>query len=113
MYCRFAEIVKMKVKILQIFNLMNVDQIHFYKDPSDINQYTVHTRKIMFRTEYNNYIPIKSLTEIEFNELLKDENNTNQLIYKTYKSKKTTPILHKIREEAIEYLKSSNMLKKN
>jgi len=112
MYSRFSEIVEMKVKILRVFNLMNVDQIHFYKDPSDASQYTLHTRKTMFRTEYNTYIPIKSLTECEFNELMTDANNGDQLIYKTYKSKKTTPILHKIREESIEYLKSTNRLTK-
>ena len=112
MYCRFTEVVKMNVKILELFNVMRVDHIHFYKDPSD-TYYTLHTRKIMFRTEYNTYIPIKSLTEDEFYELMSEEKNTNQLIYKTYKSKKETPIIHKIREEAIEYLKSTNRLKQN
>jgi hypothetical protein len=102
----------MNVKILELFNVMRVDHIHFYKDPSD-TYYTLHTRKTMFRTEYNTYIPIKSLTECEFNEIMSDEKNTNQLIYKTYKNKKETPIIHKIREEAIEYLKSTNRLKQN
>lgn len=95
-----SELIKQGVKVRQIYKMLNVNQIHIFKEPN-ASGYILHTRKNVFKTEYNNYIPIKNLTDEEY-ESIKTF---------TYKSKKETPVLHKIRQEVIEYLKETNAIK--
>lgn len=82
----------------QIYKLLNVTKIEIYKEG---NIYILKTHKKVFKTMYINHIPIKKLTDEEFESI------------KTfiYKGKKESPILHKIRQEAIDYLKESNAFK--
>lgn len=82
----------------QIYKLLNVTKIEIYKEG---NIYILKTYKKIFKTMYINHIPIKKLTEEEF-ESIKTF---------TYKGKKESPILHKIRQEAIDYLKETNAFK--
>lgn len=96
-----TELVKQGVKVRQIYKMLNVNQVHIFKDPNNEQGYILHTRKNVFKTEYNNYIPIKNLTDEEYNSLDKF----------TYKSKKESPVLHKIRTEVIDYLKQTNAFK--
>ena len=89
------------IKPRQIYKMLNVNQVHIYKE-TEGEGYMIYTRNNFFKTEYNSYIPIKKLTDEEF-ESIKTF---------TYKSKKETPILHKIKQEVIEYLKETNAFKK-
>lgn len=84
--------------IKQIYKLLNVTKIEIYKEG---NIYILKTYKKFFKTTYINHIPIKKLTDEEF-ESIKTF---------TYKGKKASPILHKIRQEAIDYLKETNAFK--
>jgi hypothetical protein len=83
----------------QIYKMLNVNYVHIYKQ-GDI--YILCTRNIVFKTEYISHIPIESITNEEF----------ESIKVFTYKGKKESPILHKIRTEAIDYLKKTNAFKK-
>lgn len=93
-------IFKSKIEVKQLFNIMNVYQAHLFKDPRCID-YTLHIRNIRFNTLYENHIPI-DITDCEF----------KQITSCKYLNKKETPILYKIRNQAIDYLKKTNAFKK-
>lgn len=100
MNSHFQDLVESKeIKPRQIYKMLSVTNAHIYK--SD-NIYILCTKNKVFKTEYISYIPIESLTDEEF----------ESIKVFTYKSKKESPILHKIRTEAIEYLKKTNAFKR-
>jgi len=83
----------------QIYKMLNVTRCEIYKE-GDI--FILRTTNKVFKTDYINHIPIRSLSDEEF----------ESIKVFTYKGKKLSPILHKIREEAIQYLKDTNAFKK-
>lgn len=100
MNSHFTDLVEnQQIKPKQIYKMLNVNYCHIYKEGSI---YILCTKNNVFKTQYISYIPIKKLTDEEF----------ESIKVFTYKGKKESPILHKIRQEAIEYLKETNAFKR-
>lgn len=89
----------MKPEIVRLYNMMRVDKSYVYHDGSS---YKFVTEKRAFKTNYT--IPI-DITDAEF-ETLKAEN-------KTYCGTTGSPLIHKIRKQAIQYLKDTNAFRNN
>lgn len=94
----------MSAESIRLYKLMNVDRSTLYYDKSN-NKCLLVTQKAVFDTNYVSHIPV-DITEDEFNSILLNEGDT-------YKGKRQTPIIHKVRELSIKYLRDTNKLKKD
>lgn len=66
-------------------------------------QFRLVTEYVCFKTNYISHIPIE-ITKEEWEQVKEQP--------KTYKGAKATPILHKIKKQAVDYLKRTNRFSK-
>ena len=83
---------------VRLYDIMRVNKATLHKTEKG---FTLVTEYHCFKTNYISHIPIT--LENEEWEKLKAEP-------KTYKGAKSSPILHKIKKQAIDYLKRTNRL---
>lgn len=83
---------------VRLYKLFRVDKITLHKD----TRYILVTEYNCFKTNYVSHIPI-DITDMEFEQIKAEK--------KTYAGAKATPLLHKVKKQAIEYLKANNRFK--
>lgn len=85
---------------MRLYNLMRVDKATLKKEAVS-GRFILTTEKTVFKTRYVSNIPVL-ITNDDWEQLCKGK--------KTYQNAKQTPILHKVKYEAIKYLKATNKI---
>lgn len=85
---------------IRLYNLMRVDKATLKKE-SVSGRFILTTEKTVFKKLYVSNIPINISNE-EWEQLCNSK--------KTYRDAKQTPLLHKVRQQAVKYLKETNKI---